>query len=288
LATALPLTRRLTNSERSGIGLGATRCASVTGRLQRQRPGETPISHLDSGENHATVRAGMAPADRLGRTPAKPAAPAWSSRRHGPRPTAEGRWAPVAKRAEDLVLGIALLVLTLPLMVVIAIAIRLDTPGPALFRQTRRGLDNRPFAILKFRTMVYMPGPELTVPQARRHDPRVTRVGRVLRRTSLDELPQLFNVLKGEMSLVGPRPHALAHGERYGALIAGYADRHRVPPGITGWAQVHGLRGETDTLEKMQRRVDHDLAYLVHRSLLLDLRILALTVRTVWRGRNAY
>ena len=215
-------------------------------------------------------------------------APAWSSRRHGPRPTAEGRWAPVAKRAEDLVLGIALLVLTLPLMVAIAIAIRLDTPGPALFRQKRRGLNNRPFDILKFRTMVYMPGPELAVPQAQRHDPRVTRVGRVLRRTSLDELPQLFNVLKGEMSLVGPRPHALAHDERYGALIAGYADRHRVPPGITGWAQVHGYRGETDTLEKMQRRVDHDLAYLVNRSLLLDLRILVLTVRTVWRDRNAY
>jgi putative colanic acid biosysnthesis UDP-glucose lipid carrier transferase len=126
------------------------------------------------------------------------------------------------------------------------------------------------------------------VPQAQRHDPRVTRVGRVLRRTSLDELPQLFNVLKGEMSLVGPRPHALAHGERYGSLIAGYAERHRVPPGITGWAQVHGHRGETDTLEKMQRRVDHDLAYLANRSLRLDLRILVLTIRTVWRGRNAY
>ena len=136
--------------------------------------------------------------------------------------------------------------------------------------------------------MVFVPGRELTVPQARRRDPRVTRVGRVLRRTSLDELPQLFNVLKGEMSLVGPRPHALAHDARYAALIAGYADRHRVPPGITGWAQVNGHRGETDTLAKMQRRVDHDLAYVAHRSLRLDLRILALTVRAVWRGRNAY
>jgi putative colanic acid biosynthesis UDP-glucose lipid carrier transferase len=104
---------------------------------------------------------------------------------------------------------------------------------------------------------------------------------------SHDELPQLFNVLKGEMSLVGPRPHALAHDARYGALIAGYADRHRMPPGITGWAQVHGYRGETDTLEKMQRHVDHDLAYLANRSLRLDLRILVLTIRTVWRGRNA-
>ena len=185
-------------------------------------------------------------------------------------------------------LGTLLLVLTLPLMVAIAVAIRLDTPGPALFRQTRRGLNNRPFGILKFRTMVFVPGPELTVPQAWRRDPRVTRVGRVLRRTSLDELPQLFNVLKGEMSLVGPRPHALAHDARYAALIDGYAERHRVPPGITGWAQVHGYRGETDTLEKMQHRVDHDLAYIANQSLLLDLKILVLTVRTVWRDHNAY
>jgi putative colanic acid biosynthesis UDP-glucose lipid carrier transferase len=220
--------------------------------------------------------------------PANPPAPAWSSRRHGPRQTAEGRWGPIAKRAEDLVLGTALLLLALPLMVAIAVAIRIDTPGPALFRQKRRGLNNSPFDILKFRTMVYVPGPELAVPQARRDDPRVTRIGRVLRRTSLDELPQLFNVLKGEMSLVGPRPHALAHDARYAALIAGYADRHRVPPGIAGWAQVNGHRGETDTLEKMQHRIDHDLAYIANRSLVFDLRILVLTVRTVWRDRNAY
>ena len=192
------------------------------------------------------------------------------------------------KRATDLALGTVLLLLALPLMGAIAVAIRFDTAGPALFRQTRRGLNDRPFAILKFRTMVYVPGPELAVPQARRRDPRVTRVGRILRRTSLDELPQLFNVLKGEMSLVGPRPHALAHDVRYGALIAGYAERHPVPPGITGWAQVNGHRGETDTLEKMQSRVDHDLAYVARRSLRLDLRILLLTVRTIWRDRNAY
>ena len=219
---------------------------------------------------------------------ANPSAPAWLFPQHGPLQTVEGQWRPGVKRAEDLVLGTALLVLVLPLMVTIAVAIRIDTPGPALFRQTRRGLNNRPFDILKFRTMVYVPGPELAVPQARRHDPRVTRVGRVLRRTSLDELPQLFNVLKGEMSLVGPRPHALAHDARFGALIAGYADRHRVPPGITGWSQVNGLRGETDTLAKMQRRVDHDLAYITNQSLLLDLRILVRTVRTVCRDRNAY
>jgi putative colanic acid biosynthesis UDP-glucose lipid carrier transferase len=203
-------------------------------------------------------------------------------------PGANGQRGIVVKRIEDLALGTALLLFALPLMVAIAVAIRLDTPGPVLFRQRRRGRNDSSFDILKFRTMVYVPGPERTVPQARRHDPRVTRVGRVLRRTSLDELPQLFNVLKGEMSLVGPRPHALAHGERYGALIVGYADRHRVPPGITGWAQVHGYRGETDTLEKMQHRVDHDLAYIANQSLLLDLKILVLTVRTVWRDHNAY
>jgi putative colanic acid biosynthesis UDP-glucose lipid carrier transferase len=201
---------------------------------------------------------------------------------------ADDRWGTVVKRIEDLVLGTALLLFALPLMVAIAVAIRIDTPGPVLFRQTRQGLNNSAFAILKFRTMIYVPGPERAVPQARRHDLRVTRVGRVLRRTSLDELPQLFNVLRGEMSLVGPRPHAVSHGDRYGALIVGYADRHRVPPGITGWAQVHGHRGETDTLEKMQRRVDHDLAYLANRSLLFDLRILLMTVWTVWRDRNAY
>jgi lipopolysaccharide/colanic/teichoic acid biosynthesis glycosyltransferase len=137
------------------------------------------IPHLNSREtNHATVRVGMPPADRPARMPTNPLAPAWSSRQHGPLQTAEGRWGPVAKRAEDLVLGTVLLVLVLPLMVAIAVAIRLDTPGPTGFRQTRRGLNNRPFDILKFRSMVYVPGPELTVPQAQRHDPRVTRVGR--------------------------------------------------------------------------------------------------------------
>jgi lipopolysaccharide/colanic/teichoic acid biosynthesis glycosyltransferase len=190
-----------------------------------------------------------------------------------------------AKRATDLALGTVLLVLILPLMVAIAVAIRFDTPGPVLFRQKRRGLNNRPFDILKFRTMVHVPDPEPTVPQARR---RVTRIGRVLRRTSLDGLPQLLNVLKGEMSLVGPRPHALPHDARYAAVIAGYAERHHVLPGITGWAQVRGHRGDTDTLEKMQRRVEHDLAYISHRSLLFDLKILILTVTTVWRDRNAF
>jgi len=131
-------------------------------------------------------------------------------------------------------------------------------------------------------------GGDRTVPQARRHDPRVTRIGRFLRRTSLDELPQLLNVLKGDMSLVGPRPHATLHDDQYAALIEGYAARHHVKPGITGWAQVHGWRGETDTLEKMQRRVEYDIYYIKNWSLRLDFRILFKTLAVVVGQRNAY
>jgi Undecaprenyl-phosphate glucose phosphotransferase len=197
-------------------------------------------------------------------------------------------WGVVFKRAEDLALGSLLLFLLLPLMLAVAAAIRLDSPGPVLFRQKRLGFNNSPFEILKFRTMLHAAAPELDVPQARRNDPRVTRVGRFLRRTSLDELPQLLNVLQGNMSLVGPRPHALAHNAQYAALIGGYLARHRVQPGITGWAQVNGLRGETDTLEKMQHRIDYDLAYIENWSLLLDLKILFMTALFCFSSRNAY
>ena len=197
-------------------------------------------------------------------------------------------WGVVVKRAEDLVLGSLLMLLFLPLMAAIAAAVRLDSPGPILFRQKRLGFNNNAFEILKFRTMIHVPGPELAVPQAQRNDPRVTRVGRFLRRTSLDELPQLLNVLKGTMSLVGPRPHALAHNDQYAAVIGGYLGRHRVQPGITGWAQVNGHRGETDTLEKMQRRIDYDLAYIENWSLLLDLKILVRTVLFCFSSPNAY
>jgi putative colanic acid biosysnthesis UDP-glucose lipid carrier transferase len=184
----------------------------------------------------------------------------------------------IAKRATDLALGTMLLLLVLPLMVAVVAAIRFDTPGLALLRQKRLGVNNSTFEILKFRTTIRVPDSELEIIQAQRHDPRVTRVGRVLRRTGLDELPQLLNVLNGSMSLVGPHPHALAHGEHYAPVIDGYGGRHRVPPGITGWAQVNGLCGETDTLATMQRRVDHDLAYIENQSLLLDLKILLMTV----------
>jgi putative colanic acid biosynthesis UDP-glucose lipid carrier transferase len=193
----------------------------------------------------------------------------------------------VVKRAEDLVLGSILLLACLPFMLIIAAAIKLNSPGPVIFRQRRHGLDAREIVVYKFRTMsVLEDGPELR--QARAGDPRVTRVGAFLRRYSLDELPQLVNVLQGRMSLVGPRPHAIAHTELYRKQIRGYMFRHKVRPGITGWAQVNGLRGETDSPEKMKARVEHDLAYLSDWSLALDLSILARTLWVVLQGRNAH
>jgi putative colanic acid biosynthesis UDP-glucose lipid carrier transferase len=159
-----------------------------------------------------------------------------------------------------------------------------------LFRQKRHGFNNAVIDVLKFRTM-RAEAAECgagSVDQARRNDPRLTRVGRWLRRTSLDELPQLLNVLRGEMSLVGPRPHALAHNEHYAKVIDGYLARHRVKPGITGWAQVNGFRGETDTREKMEGRIQCDLYYIEHWSLLFDLQILARTLLVGFVHRNAY
>lgn len=198
-------------------------------------------------------------------------------------------WNSVAKRGEDLMLGTLLLAFLSPLMLLLALLIKLDSPGPVLFRQKRLGFNNNEFEVFKFRSMAHRPvAAEAAVPQARRDDPRVTRMGRILRRTSLDELPQLLNVLKGEMSLVGPRPHALVHNEQYAALIDDYLGRHRVQPGITGWAQVNGLRGETDTLDKMRRRVEHDLAYIDNWSIMLDLKILFLTLVLAPFDRNAY
>ncbi|WP_372422883.1 exopolysaccharide biosynthesis polyprenyl glycosylphosphotransferase [Salinarimonas chemoclinalis] len=181
------------------------------------------------------------------------------------------------KRVIDVVLSGLALFLLAPLLVAIAVAIRLDSPGPALFAQTRHGFNQKSFRILKFRTMTALEdGP--TIVQATRDDPRVTRLGRLLRRYNLDELPQLVNVLRGEMSLVGPRPHAVAHDLEYQRQIARYARRHNVKPGITGWAQVHGLRGRTETVASMERRVAFDLYYIENHSILLDLRILLMTL----------
>ncbi len=197
-------------------------------------------------------------------------------------------WNYLLKAAEDLVLASLILVLILPLLAFIAAAIKLDSRGPVLFRQKRYGFNNELFDVYKFRTMHHGRPPEKGVPQAKRDDPRVTRVGGFLRRTSLDELPQVFNVLGGSMSLVGPRPHAVAHNEEYALIIAGYFARHRVKPGITGWAQVNGLRGETDTAEKMKARVEHDVYYIENWSFFLDLRILAMTVFVVLGQETAY
>jgi putative colanic acid biosynthesis UDP-glucose lipid carrier transferase len=191
------------------------------------------------------------------------------------------------KRAEDLLLGLLLLAAAALPMAAIALAIRLSTRGPALFRQRRYGLNGRMVQVLKFRTMTAAED-GASVAQASRSDARVTPFGRILRATSLDELPQLFNVLSGQMSLVGPRPHAVAHNEAYRGLIHGYMLRHKVKPGITGWAQVNGWRGETDTLDKMKHRVEHDLAYMRNWSLALDLRILVATVLVVLSRKNAY
>ena len=196
-------------------------------------------------------------------------------------------WNAVIKRIEDLVLGTVLLLLAAPLMAVIALTIRLTMGTPVLFHQQRHGFNNNTFTVLKFRTMtVAEDGPD--VHQAQRHDPRVTWLGSVLRRTSLDELPQLFNVIRGNMSLVGPRPHAVSHNTHYAEIINGYLSRHRVKPGITGWAQVNGLRGETDTVEKMRQRVEFDKYYIENWSLTFDLRIIAQTVVTLIGARNAY
>ncbi|HEY6280514.1 MAG TPA: undecaprenyl-phosphate glucose phosphotransferase [Burkholderiales bacterium] len=191
------------------------------------------------------------------------------------------------KRSSDIVLSLLILALVSPLLLIIALAIKLSSPGPVIFKQRRYGLDGREIIVYKFRTMtVWEDG--AAIDQARKEDTRMTPLGRFLRRMSLDEFPQFFNVLQGRMSIVGPRPHAVAHNEMYRKLIKGYMLRHKVKPGITGWAQVNGYRGETETLDKMSGRIDYDLDYLRNWSLRLDLHIIAKTVWVVLSRRNAY
>ncbi len=193
----------------------------------------------------------------------------------------------LAKRASDVLLAGLILVAIAPLLAAIAFGVKLSSPGPVLFKQRRYGMDGREIVVYKFRSMrVCEDGAH--VPQARRDDPRVTRFGAFLRRTSLDELPQFLNVLQGRMSVVGPRPHAVAHNELYRKLIGGYMVRHKVRPGITGWAQVNGLRGETERIEKMRQRIEYDLEYLRRWSLGLDLRIVLQTFLVLLRDRHAY
>jgi putative colanic acid biosynthesis UDP-glucose lipid carrier transferase len=192
----------------------------------------------------------------------------------------------VVKRICDLALASLLLALLSPLMLAIAAGVKLSSPGPVLFKQRRYGLDGKRIVVYKFRSMTVSEDGDV-VRQATRNDSRVTRFGAFLRRSSLDELPQFINVLQGRMSIVGPRPHAVAHNEMYRKLIRGYMIRHKVKPGITGLAQVNGLRGETDTVEKMKARIDYDLAYLRNWSLALDLRIMLKTA-VVLLHKNAY
>jgi putative colanic acid biosynthesis UDP-glucose lipid carrier transferase len=193
----------------------------------------------------------------------------------------------MVKRASDIVLGSIILILLAPLMLAVAVAVKCSSPGPVIFRQRRYGLYGEEIMVYKFRSMWTLDDGGNIV-QASRHDGRVTPVGRFLRRTSLDELPQFVNVLQGSMSIVGPRPHAVAHNEQYRKVIKGYMLRHKVKPGITGWAQVNGLRGETATLDRMEARIQYDLDYLRNWSVWLDLWIILKTIRVILTRENAF
>ena len=193
----------------------------------------------------------------------------------------------VIKISSDYIFATLILILLSPLMLCIALAVKLSSPGPVIFKQSRYGYNGKEIIVYKFRSMIVTENGDNIV-QAKRNDQRVTKIGAFLRRTSLDELPQFINVLQGRMSVVGPRPHAVAHNEAYRKLIRGYMMRHKTKPGITGWAQVNGWRGETDVLEKMEKRVEHDLYYLNNWSLWFDIWIIMRTVWTVLNRKNAY
>lgn len=193
----------------------------------------------------------------------------------------------IVKRISDVVLSLLILMMLSPILVIIAVAVKLTSRGPILFKQRRYGLDGKKIIVYKFRSMTVTEDGKKII-QATRNDARITPLGSFLRKTSLDELPQFINVLQGRMSIVGPRPHAVAHNEMYRGLIKGYMIRHKVKPGITGWAQVNGYRGETDTIDKMQKRVEYDLDYLRNWSLILDLLIIFRTVGVVFKDKNAY
>jgi Undecaprenyl-phosphate glucose phosphotransferase len=193
----------------------------------------------------------------------------------------------IVKRAVDMLLALLAMVVFLPLMVITAVAIKFDGPGPVIFRQSRKGFNGRKFVMFKFRTMTVLENDDVVI-QAARHDARVTKIGKLLRGTSIDELPQLMNVLRGEMSLIGPRPHAVAHDSYFEKVLEDYAFRRHVKPGMTGWAQVNGLRGATPSVDQISRRVKMDLWYINNWSLWLDIQILIKTVFEVLRKRNAY
>ncbi|HFO1752458.1 TPA: undecaprenyl-phosphate glucose phosphotransferase, partial [Klebsiella pneumoniae] len=193
----------------------------------------------------------------------------------------------VFKRLEDIIVSFIILVLISPILFIIACAVKFTSPGPVIFRQIRYGMDGKPIKVWKFRSMTVMENDSKVI-QATKNDIRITRVGGFLRKTSLDELPQFFNVFLGQMSVVGPRPHAVAHNEQYRTLIQGYMLRHKVKPGITGLAQINGWRGETDTLDKMEKRIEYDLLYIRGWSVWLDLKIIFLTIFKGFVNKSAY
>ncbi|HBV0957077.1 TPA: undecaprenyl-phosphate glucose phosphotransferase [Klebsiella pneumoniae] len=193
----------------------------------------------------------------------------------------------VFKRLEDIFLSLLIIILISPILLVIAVAVKVSSPGPVIFKQKRYGMDGKAIKVWKFRSMTVMENDTL-VKQATKNDVRVTKVGSFLRKTSLDELPQFFNVLSGKMSIVGPRPHAVAHNEQYRNIIEGYMLRHKVKLGITGWAQINGWRGETDTIDKMEKRIEYDLEYIREWSIWLDLKIILLTVFKGFINKSAY
>lgn len=202
--------------------------------------------------------------------------------------TPMGGFNSLIKAVEDMVLGLLILILITPVVIFIAIIIKFTSSGPVLFKQRRHGWDGKVINIYKFRTMKYSPDDHASVSQAKVNDIRVTRFGAFLRRTSLDELPQFYNVLQGRMSIVGPRPHAVQHNELYKDQVDKYMLRHMVKPGITGWAQVNGFRGETDTLDKMKKRIEYDLYYIENWSLWFDLKIILMTIFKGFINKNAY
>jgi exopolysaccharide biosynthesis polyprenyl glycosylphosphotransferase len=201
------------------------------------------------------------------------------------------RWNAIAKRAEDIVISSVALIFLGPLMLIVALAVKLDSPGPALFRQRRHGFNNREIEVYKFRSMRTDMADPTGGAQTRRGDQRITRIGGFLRRSSIDELPQILNVLRGEMSLVGPRPHPVGMRTKdmlCHEIVETYAHRHRVKPGITGWAQINGSRGATSEPEQLRRRVDLDLYYIEHWSILLDLKIMFQTAHSLIATKNAF
>lgn len=193
----------------------------------------------------------------------------------------------IIKRLSDLILSSIILILISPILVLLAIAVKLSSPGPIIFKQLRYGLDGQAIEVYKFRSMTVCEN-NADIQQATRNDSRITPLGAFLRKQSLDELPQFINVFQGRMSIVGPRPHAVAHNELYRKQIKGYMIRHKVKPGITGWAQINGFRGETDTIDKMEARIEYDLNYLRHWSLSLDLLIIFKTLGVIFKDENAY